>query len=425
VELRSKGELCLVGRLEVAKKINKEAFKATMARIWKLEGRFFFKEIQPNLWLIELALLSDKHRILVGRPWSYARTILVLNEFDGRVPPSQMDFSMSPIWIHIHDMPLGCMNRGVGLKIGGTLGYVEEVAVAKDDVGWGRFLRVRVIINLYNPLERGRSLIISGNTCWVSMRYEKLPDFCYRCGQILHDNKGCPVKASPLDTHYDGNLAWGAWLRAEEACRNSDELEVDVKATTAPNLATQAAEKPCPKEGVGGDFPPLKERSIKSGNPSRYTRADSRKSHDISQNGNCRVSRDDRYGKNEEGKLEDVSTGGRHSKGVTNKGISKRGLNFKSKSSIPSEVAGPKKLVPKRGSSCGSKSGKYQQKWRQEVRGPQELVQTSPKYVACTVEFVPEAPSVISAPPLHPRGLVDNGQQDQEGVRREVTVRGS
>jgi hypothetical protein len=170
VDLQSKGELCLVGRLGVAKKINKEAFKATMVRVWKLEGRVFFKEIQPNLWLIELALRSDKQRILVGRPWSYARTILVLNELDGRVPPSQMDFSLSPIWIQIHDMPLGCMNRGVGAKIGGTLGDVEEVAVAKDDVGWGRFLRVGVTINLYNPLERGRSLIISGNTYWVSIR---------------------------------------------------------------------------------------------------------------------------------------------------------------------------------------------------------------------------------------------------------------
>jgi len=70
-----------------------------------------------------------------------------------RIPPSQMDFSSFPIWIQIHDMPLGCMNRAVGTQIGNSLGKVEDVAVAKDDVGWGRYLRVRVEINLYQPLE--------------------------------------------------------------------------------------------------------------------------------------------------------------------------------------------------------------------------------------------------------------------------------
>jgi hypothetical protein len=53
------------------------------------------------------------------------------------------------IWVQIHDMPLGCMNGGIGHKIGSSLGRVEDVAVAEDDVGWGRCLRVRVAINLY------------------------------------------------------------------------------------------------------------------------------------------------------------------------------------------------------------------------------------------------------------------------------------
>jgi hypothetical protein len=41
-------------------------------------------------------------------------------------------------------MPLGCMNR----RIGESLGKVVEFAVAVDDVGWGRCLRIRVALNL-------------------------------------------------------------------------------------------------------------------------------------------------------------------------------------------------------------------------------------------------------------------------------------
>jgi hypothetical protein len=41
----------------------------------------------------------------------------------------------------------------VGNQIGSSLGKVEDVVVADDDVGWGRYLQVRVSINLYLPPE--------------------------------------------------------------------------------------------------------------------------------------------------------------------------------------------------------------------------------------------------------------------------------
>jgi hypothetical protein len=64
-----------------------------------------------------------------------------------------MDFSFSSIWIQIHDMSLGCMSWAMGNQIGSSLGKVEDVVVADDDVGWGRYLQVRVAINLYLPPE--------------------------------------------------------------------------------------------------------------------------------------------------------------------------------------------------------------------------------------------------------------------------------
>jgi len=47
-ELQVKGSRCLVGRLGAPKKLNKEAFKAILMRIWRPAGRVVFKEIQEN-----------------------------------------------------------------------------------------------------------------------------------------------------------------------------------------------------------------------------------------------------------------------------------------------------------------------------------------------------------------------------------------
>jgi hypothetical protein len=185
-------------------------------------GDIFFKEIFDNLWLFEFAEDSDRRKVLEGRPWSYDRTILIIEELDGQKPPSQMKFLHSPIWVQVHDMPLGCMNKRVGLKIGNSLGKVEEVAVAEDDVGWGRYMRLRVVIDLYQPLDRGRDLILSGNTCWISFKYEKLLAFYFKCGRILHDPKGCPIPFPKKTSHKEGATGWGSLIRANDSSRALD-----------------------------------------------------------------------------------------------------------------------------------------------------------------------------------------------------------
>jgi hypothetical protein len=89
----------------VPKKLNKEAFKAIFMRIWRPAGKLMMiNEVQENLWLLEFEEDGDKQKVLAGRPWSYDHTLLILNEFKGRLAP------------------------------------VEDIAVADDDVGLGRYL---------------------------------------------------------------------------------------------------------------------------------------------------------------------------------------------------------------------------------------------------------------------------------------------
>jgi len=47
------------------------------------------------------------------------------------------------------------MNSDIRYRIGESIGKVEEVDVTGDGVGWGRFLRIRVHIDLTKPLDRG------------------------------------------------------------------------------------------------------------------------------------------------------------------------------------------------------------------------------------------------------------------------------
>lgn len=215
-EARDHGAYCLVGKLWMDKKTNKEAFRSVLARIWRAEGRVSFKELQDNLWIFEFSDVETKLRVLEERPWSFDRQILVLHDFDGFTLPFQMEFTHSSWWIQVHDMPLLCMTKAVGSKIGESMGSLEEVDVASNGVGWGRYLRIRVILDLTNPLERGRVLQFGGKSMWVSFRYEQLPLFCFHCGRIIHGGKGCPVPQSRRMNQVEEVKPWGVRLRAED-----------------------------------------------------------------------------------------------------------------------------------------------------------------------------------------------------------------
>jgi hypothetical protein len=117
------------------KKVNKEAFKTVLSRIWRADGCVVFKEIQDNLWIIEFLNEEVKQRVMAGHPWSFDHQIMVLKDFDGCVPSARMDFMHSLFWIQVHDMPLLCMSKAMGKKIGESLGQFEEVDVDGDGVG--------------------------------------------------------------------------------------------------------------------------------------------------------------------------------------------------------------------------------------------------------------------------------------------------
>jgi hypothetical protein len=133
----------------------------------------------------------------------------VLNEFNESIPPSQIEFNHSPFWVQVHDMPLLYMNQVVGMNIGESMGEVEDVDITRDGLGWGRCLRIRVKVNLQQPLERGQALQLGGKSYWVNFKYEKVPRLCFNFDKITHSIKGCPMKGAQRRIANNSLKEWG------------------------------------------------------------------------------------------------------------------------------------------------------------------------------------------------------------------------
>lgn len=100
------------------------------------------------------------------------------------------------------------------IELGEIIEPVSPSENLKKMIG-GDFLRVRVEVDVSRPFCRGRKVILENHKeIWVAFKYEKLPNFCYVCGMVSHDDRECEVWLASKGTIFVEKREYGAWLRA-------------------------------------------------------------------------------------------------------------------------------------------------------------------------------------------------------------------
>ena len=118
---------------------------------------------------------ADAERVIVTGPWSFDKHLIILTRLDANIPFSQAAFTPMSFWIQIHDLPVKMMKKEACVMIGQTLGMVEYAEDVDEGRTKGNYMRVRVHLDIRQPLCRGRGVRAGGNKDhWVSFKYERL-----------------------------------------------------------------------------------------------------------------------------------------------------------------------------------------------------------------------------------------------------------
>lgn len=180
----------IVAKFFTKRRVNLEAVANTLKSAWRTEFSFEVRDLGENKAIFLFEDETDMVRVLTNGPWSFDKYLVAIHKLGEKEQIQNICFEKVSFWVQLHDVPTRRMTRETGEKIGRTLGEIEEVDIPATANLLGKFIRVRVKMEITKPLCRGRLIKFGGPTpVWVSFRYERLPIFCYWCGKLNHDEK--------------------------------------------------------------------------------------------------------------------------------------------------------------------------------------------------------------------------------------------
>lgn len=195
------GNLKAFGKLLSDREVRAEIVEQSVGWIWCPSKGIECKELGDNCFLFTFPQAAAKRRVLKDGPWMISKEVLVVADFDGTKSLDEIDFSFIPIWIRVARLPMGLMNRATTEVIGDEIGDFMEMDFESDDLAAGRFLQVKVRLDIRHPLRCGITVGMGEGVGdrWCPIQYEFLPEFCYVCGIIGHTDKACTKKLARED----------------------------------------------------------------------------------------------------------------------------------------------------------------------------------------------------------------------------------
>ncbi|XP_048422913.1 uncharacterized protein LOC103963932 [Pyrus x bretschneideri] len=197
----------LVGKVFTQKPVNKWGVRNILRAAWKELGEVEIKWVRENVFIISVKDEDVASKIIEQVPWAVMKKVFSVVKWPPELALEELELNVVPFWTQIRGMPLGLAS------VENVQRVIKEAGefIAMEDSGHARgFVRVRILVDTGKPLFKGCWIRREPNKeTWVEFRYERLQDFCYKCGRIGHINTECSAEMSG-----EGEVAYGEWIKA-------------------------------------------------------------------------------------------------------------------------------------------------------------------------------------------------------------------
>ena len=215
---QEKSNRLLIGKILSKKVFPKPLVKEILTKAWNTINDIEVSVVDKNLFIFSFAHEAELRRAWDRRPWTVKGEHLILKRFNSDLSISEVDFSTTEFWIQVHGLPLNRVSKENLLKIGSLVGRTLDTDAVSPGQGiWRRSTKVRVEFDISSSLIPGFPLERNGlPDLWIPFKYEKLGNFCFRCGMLGHELRDCPGSGMHLLRKARETIEmFGKWLRAD------------------------------------------------------------------------------------------------------------------------------------------------------------------------------------------------------------------
>lgn len=142
---------------------------------------------------------EEKQWVLDRRPWTFDGQLLVLVPWEEDVHLDDQKFLSTQMWVQAWDIPLQWLTSRTVWKIGRAFNQVSNVLIPENGSRDGRYAKLLVDMDLTKPLLRGTRIRCNEKCCWITFKYEQLPNYYFYCGQIGHGERNCGTKSKDVE----------------------------------------------------------------------------------------------------------------------------------------------------------------------------------------------------------------------------------
>ncbi|KAK2639029.1 hypothetical protein Ddye_026824 [Dipteronia dyeriana] len=213
--------LNLVGKILSNKMVNRDAFMRVVGKIWQVRHDVDIESIDGNMFSLQFIDEYDLERVIYGGPWSFDKVLIVMEKPEGKGSIDSLRLNWADFWVQIHQVPLIYMTKEIGRFLRGMIGQVLDVDRGASGDCVGKFLCVRVRVNILNSLKCCLRVDIlgDGSKTIMILRYDRLLSHCLRCGMVNHITHECIDDEPVPNVEGKENFPFGIWLRANGSPR--------------------------------------------------------------------------------------------------------------------------------------------------------------------------------------------------------------
>ncbi|KAF1880119.1 hypothetical protein Lal_00022248 [Lupinus albus] len=174
--------------------------KFKLHSLWLMIGKWNMISLGRGFYDFSFASLEDMRMVCSVGSWSLKPGILRLSLWSPNFNPNKQKMSHSQCWIKLMGLPLEYWSPKVIFSIAGGVRTPIALDEATTNRTFCHFAKVLVEVNLKESLLEQILVEREGFAFFVSIKYEKLPEFCKGCQTIGHLVTNCRKNVKKYST---------------------------------------------------------------------------------------------------------------------------------------------------------------------------------------------------------------------------------